>query len=59
MSRKELISVCVDNQIARGIIKAENRDMQISVRLNGRGLVKPMSKAECEAWYNDVMKNKE
>ena len=59
MSRKELISVCVDDQIARGIIKAENRDMQISVRSDGRGLVKPMSKKECEAWYNDVMKNKE
>ena len=48
MSRKELISVCVDDQIARGVIKAENRDMQISVRLNGRGLVKPMSKKDEE-----------
>lgn len=54
MTRKEMIAACVDDQIARGIVKAENRAMQIAVYLKGRGLVKAMSYAECERWYNAV-----
>lgn len=54
MTRKEMITACVDDQIARGIVKAENRSMQIAVRLKGRGFVKAMSLAECERWYNAV-----
>lgn len=56
MTRKEMIAACVDDQIKRGIVKAENRTMQINARLKGRGLVKAMSKSECEKWYNDVFK---
>lgn len=56
MTRKEMITACVDNQIARGIVKAENRAMQIKARLNGKGLARAMSKAECERWYNEVFK---
>lgn len=56
MTRKEMITACVDNQIARGIVKAENRAMQINARLNGKGLARAMSKADCERWYNDVFK---
>lgn len=35
MTRKEMITACVDDQIKRGIIKAENRKMQINARLIG------------------------
>ena len=57
MSRKEMITKCVDEQISRGIVKAENRAMQIKARLNGRGYIKAMSKADCEKWYNEVFGN--
>ena len=53
MTRKEMISACVDDQIKRGIIKAENRQMQIKSRLTGSFA---MSKAACERWYNEVFK---
>ena len=54
MTRKEMITACVEDQIARGIINAENKAMQIKKRLNGSGYIKAMSKAECEIWYNEV-----
>ena len=54
MTRKEMITACVEDQIARGIVKAENKSMQIKKRLNGSGYIKAMSKAECEIWYNEV-----
>lgn len=57
MTRKEMITKCVEDQIARGIVKAENKAMQIKARLNGCGCVKAMSKAECERWYNEVFAN--
>lgn len=56
MTRKEMITKCVDNQIKRGIVNAENRAMQIKARLNGKGFVKAMSKTECEEWYNAVFR---
>ena len=51
MTRKELITACVDDQIKRGIVKAENRDMQIKKRLTGAFA---MGKADCERWYKSV-----
>lgn len=54
MTRKEMISYCVDDQIKRGIVKPENRSLQIKARLKGLGLVKAMSKTECENWYKEV-----
>lgn len=54
MTRKEMITACVEDQIARGIIKSENKAMHIKRRLNGSGYIKAMSKAECESWYNAV-----
>lgn len=54
MTRKEMIAACVDDQIKRGIVKAENREMQIKARLKGLGAAKAMSKAQCENWYNEV-----
>lgn len=56
MTRKEMITFCVDDQIKRGIVKPENRTMQINARLNGRGPFKAMSKAECIKWYEEVTK---
>ena len=57
MTRKELISACVDDQIKRGIVKAANRTMQIKARLNGAHGVKAMSKTDCVNWYNSVFNN--
>lgn len=54
MTRKEMITACVDDQIKRGIVKAENRTMQIKARLTG---CFKMSKTECELWYNEVFAN--
>lgn len=54
MTRKELITKCVEDQIARGIVKLESKEMQIRARLKGMGGCKPMSKAECESWYKSV-----
>ena len=58
MTRKEMITACVDNQIKRGIIKYKGRKMQIEKRLNGSGYVKAMSKAECRKWYDAVFSKK-
>lgn len=35
MTRKELAEVIVNNQIERGIVKAENKERQIKARLTG------------------------
>lgn len=51
MTRKEMITACVEDQIKRGIVKAENKKMHIQNRLTGRF---SMSKSECESWYNAV-----
>lgn len=51
MTRKEMIAACVDDQIARCIVKPENREMQIKARLKGAFA---MSKAECEAWHKAI-----
>lgn len=36
MTRKELAEVIVNNQIERGIVKLESKEIQIEARLNGR-----------------------
>lgn len=54
MTRKEMITKCVEDQIERGIIKAENKARQISIRLKGCGYVKAMSLADCQRWYGEV-----
>lgn len=54
MTRKEMITACVDDQIKRGVVKADNRTMQITLRLKGFGYCKPMSKTDCEIWYNAI-----
>jgi hypothetical protein len=51
MTRKEMITKCVEDQIKRGIVKAENKNRQINSRLKGSFA---MSKADCEKWYNSV-----
>lgn len=52
MTRKEMITICVEDQIKRGIVKAENKTMQINRRLKGTFA---MSKSECERWYKAVI----
>ena len=54
MTRKELISYCVDAQIAHNVVKAENRNMYINAYLFGYYGVKKMSKADCEKWYKEI-----
>lgn len=46
MTRKELAEVIVNDQIKRGLVKPENKEMQIKVRLKGYGYIKAMSKNE-------------
>lgn len=53
MTRKQMITKCVEAQIVNGVVKEENKDLQIKARLNGRGLVKAMNKSECEKWYKE------
>ena len=43
MTRKELAEVIVNNQIERGIVKAENKAFQIKARLKGCGMLKAES----------------
>jgi hypothetical protein len=54
MTRKQMITKCVEEQIARGIIKVESKALQIKVRLNGGYGIKAMSKEQCQNWYNEV-----
>ena len=54
MTRKELITKCVEEQIKKGIVKSENKALQIKARLVGMYGIKAMSKRECENWYNSV-----
>lgn len=54
MTRKELITACVDDQIKRGIVKKENRTRQINLRLKGQGVFGYMNKEECQKWYDEV-----
>ena len=58
MTRKEMITACVDDQIKRGIINAENRALHINTHLKGKGYVKAMSKTECQKWYDVVFSGK-
>lgn len=51
-----MITICVEDQIRRGFVKPENKNRHIRSRLLGSGLIKPMKKAECQKWYDEVMK---
>ena len=54
MTRKEMITFCVDDQIKRGIVKPENRALQIRSRLTGTFR---MSLSECQRWYNKIVED--
>lgn len=54
MTRKELITLCVEEQIKKGLIRAESKPLQIKARLVGMYGIKAMSKEECQSWYNDT-----
>ena len=57
MTRQQLAEVIVDDQISRGVVKAESRNIQIKGRLKGIGSAKPMSKKELLDAVNAI-KNK-
>lgn len=54
MTRKEMITKCIEDQIARGIIKEEDKEFHIRARLKGYAGCPPMSKTRCEEWYESV-----
>jgi hypothetical protein len=54
MTRKEMITKCIEDQIARGIIKEEDKAFHIRARLKGYAGCPPMSKTRCEEWYESV-----
>lgn len=56
MTRKQMITACVEDQIKRGIIKAENKKDHINMRLNGRFY---MSYDACLRWYSEVFNEAE
>lgn len=56
MTRKEMITACVDDMIRRGIVIPENRAKQIKYRLTGRYGIPAMSWSECKSWYDAVFK---
>ena len=55
MTRRELLTACVEYQIAIGVVKPEYKEKQIKWRLNGYGGIEAMSKADCESWYKKVL----
>lgn len=57
MTKKQIITKCVEEKIKRGSIKKENRKKEIDARLNGIGnWLKPMNKNEYTSWYDDLFK---
>ena len=54
MTRKQLAEYIVDNQIERGVVKPENRDLQVNGRLKGVGASKAMSKQELLKGAEDI-----
>lgn len=46
MTRRELAEIIVDDQIRRGIVHKEHREMQINGRLKGVGAIRPNKKSE-------------
>lgn len=57
MTRKQMIEAIVNDQIKRGIVKPEEKKMQVNARLKGCGALKPMSYRECvkayEGYFNE------
>lgn len=57
MTKKQIITKCVEEKIKRGSIKEENREKEINAQLNGIGnWLKPMNKAEYKSMYDDLFK---
>lgn len=54
MTRKEMITACIEKQIENGIVKPERKEFQIKARLKGYAGCKAMSKSECIEWYKSV-----
>lgn len=53
MTRKELATLLVEDQIKRGVVKIENKEAQIKSKLKGFGsYIKPMSKTELVRYAN-------
>lgn len=57
MTRKQMIEAIIDDQIRRGIVKPEDKKMQVNARLKGCGALRPMSYRECVETYNGYFNN--
>lgn len=53
MTRKEMITACVEDQVKRGIVPPESKHHLIKYRLTCSF---SMSWSECKRWYDDVQK---
>ena len=53
MTRRQMLEVCIDDQIARGVMPAEQREFQIKARLKGHGA---MSWSDCKEWFDCVQR---
>ena len=51
MTRRQYIEAIVDDQIARGIVRQEDRAKQVNARLKGCGALKPMTLKQCKEAY--------
>lgn len=54
MTRKEMITACIEEQIKRGIIPEEHKEKQIAWRLKGFRSAPAMTLEDCKSWYNAV-----
>ncbi len=51
MTRKEMVTACVENQVQRGIIKEQDKDFIIKSNLIGWNR---MSYTQCLNWYKSI-----
>lgn len=58
MTRLEMITYCVEDQIKRGVIPSESKDRHIDWHMNGKKGCKKMNESQCKNWYK-IVKGKE
>lgn len=55
MTRRQMVTICVEDQIKRGVLPSEGKEKIINGWLKGAGGCKPISKSEAQRWYDRVM----
>lgn len=54
MTKKEMLNICVQDQIDRGLIPAESKQKVIRGYLKGCGCVEAITKAELQRWIDRI-----